>query len=166
VNARFSMQAGVGYLGQSGQPISYLARHPLTGLDGTYVFARGEAGRTGFIHSLNARLGASYRFDGGVTVSIGTEVFNLFNLQEATEVSQTFSAQQVAAVAPGAQGPKTLQEAACIAGGDTQCKSVLVRPDGQGGFTRVLPEELNADFKRPRAYQLPVSARFTLRVAF
>ncbi len=165
-NRHVSVSIGAGYLGQSGQPISYLAWHPVSGANGTYVFSRGEAGRTGFEHSINARLAATYRLDHETSVTFSAEAFNLFNFQEATVMNQTFSSAQVAALSPASLGGRPPQDAACIAGSAIPCQSILVRTQRDGSPTRVTERDLNATFKQAQFYQLPFALRFGLRVSF
>ncbi len=170
LNRRFSLSVGAGYVGESGRPINYLAGHPLAGPDETFVLPRGAGGRTPFVHTVNAKVTGTYRFDELRALSLSVDVFNLFNLQVPTAVDQTLSTKDILPLSPASvPAGKTAQEFACLAG-PSPCTSALVKAgEGDGtalGPRRVTGSDLNSTFKQPVAYQLPISVRLGVKLSF
>ncbi|MBE2249143.1 MAG: TonB-dependent receptor [Myxococcus sp.] len=163
VSPDVTVLAGVSYEGLSGTPISFLAWHPTAGDDETFVLPRGAAGRTPWTHHLNVRGGVAWRVSKEQTLQVTLDVFNLLNLQEATEVSQRLSTAQVlpATVPDG----KTASEAACLSGNSPVCQSVLQK-QVNGAAVPVTTADLNGNFKQPTAFQAPLSVKLGLRLSF
>ena len=163
VSSDVTVLAGLGYEGGSGRPISYLAQHPLAGLDATSVLPRGSGGRTPWLHTVNARAGVLWKLSASQSVQVTLDVFNLFNAQEAVEVSERFStAAIVPANLPAGTDP---QEAACLAGNNPTCLSVLQKRVGQG-LAPVTGADVNPNFKQPTLYQQPLSVRLGVKLSF
>lgn len=163
VSKDITLLAAVSYEGFSGTPINYLARHPLYGNDETFVLPRGSAGRTPWTHTVSLRGGATFRLNKEQSVQVSLDVFNLFNLQEATSVSERLSTREIfPATVPEGKDPA---EAACLSGNDPTCQTILRKQVG-GATVPVPSTDLNGNFKQPTAYQLPLSVRLGVRVSF
>lgn len=168
VTNAFSLGLGVTYEGSSGTPISYLGGHPLYGLDEAFILERGAAGRTPWVHSINLKGMAGYKFNKDTGVQFSVDVLNAFNFQAATSVDQTYTQASVLpyTVAAG-EDPQT----AICAGGATAgpgCVSkVTVVDDTTGEPAGTLTDDdLNKNFKQPASYQLPLQVRFGLKFTF
>ncbi|MDX2014678.1 MAG: TonB-dependent receptor [Myxococcaceae bacterium] len=163
VTSDVTVLAGLGYEGSSGRPISYLAQHPLVGLDATSVLPRGSGGRTPWLHTVHARAGVLWKLGSSQSMQVTLDVFNLFNVQEAVEVSERFSTAAVtpANLPPGADP----QEAACLSGNNPTCVTALQKQTGQG-LSPVSAADLNPNFKQPTLYQQPLSVRLGVKLSF
>ncbi|MBL8918268.1 MAG: TonB-dependent receptor [Myxococcaceae bacterium] len=163
LSSALSVRAGLGWETLSGTPLSYLAADRLLGADEAFVFARGSAGRTPWLHTVNLRGALVWQVTKEQAVQVSLDVFNLFNLQEATEVSQRLSSANVlpANVAAGSD-PAT---AACLAGNTPTCQTVL-RKLTSGGVAPVQQADLNGGFKQPLAFQQPLSVRLGVKLSF
>lgn len=158
-----SILAGLSYEGFSGTPINYLARHPLYGNDETFVLPRGSAGRTPWTHNVNVRGGLQWKVSKEQTVQVTLDLFNLLNLQEATEVSQRLSTVEILpASVPEGKDPA---EAACLSGNVPTCQTILQKKVG-GATVPVASTDLNGNFKQPTAYQQPFSVRLGVKLSF
>ncbi len=175
ITGAIGLLVGLTYEGRSGAPINYLGSHPLYGPDEAFVLARGSAGRLPWRHQFNAKAGVSYRISKDNEVQFTADVFNMFNFQAITAVDQSLTTSDVAPFQTTAADP---QQAACLAGNDLpQCK-VEVRDPDTGEFvgyqlpitspdgTPLNTSELNPNFKRPTAFQQPISVRFGIRFTF
>jgi hypothetical protein len=163
LSSSVSLLAGLSYEGFSGRPINYLARHPLYGNDETFVFPRGSGGRTPWTHTVSARAGLTVKVSKEQAVQVSLDVFNLFNLQEAVDVSERFSTIEILpANVPAGTDP---QRAACLAGNDPTCVSVLQKKVGPT-VSPVQSTDLNGNFKQPTLYQLPLSVRLGVKLTF
>ncbi|MGV3625193.1 MAG: TonB-dependent receptor [Archangium sp.] len=175
VTNNISLGLGVTYEGSSGTPISYLGGHPLYGADEAFILERGAAGRTPWVHSINLKGMAGYKFNKDTGVQFTVDVLNAFNFQAATTVDQSFTQQAVLPYTPAAgENP---QEAIC-AGGATagpgcvgkvtviDADTFAPREDGAGNPAPLTDADLNKNFKQPTAYQLPLQVRFGLRFTF
>jgi hypothetical protein len=163
VSSAVTLLAAFTYEGLSGTPISFLAWHPTAGDNETFVLPRGSAGRTPFTHSVNLRGGITWRLSKEQSIQFTLDVFNLFNLQEATSVSQELSNAQIvpANVADG-KDPST---AACLSGNSPTCQTILQKKGGTGTVP-VSTNDLNANFKQPTGFQAPLSVRLGVRLSF
>lgn len=170
ITQAFSLLAGLTYEGRSGAPINYFGSHPIYGPDEVFVLARGSAGRLPWRHTINAKVGARYRLNKDNVVEFTADVFNMFNFQAVTAVDQTLTSSDVL---PFQTNEKDPQAAACLAGNDLpQCAGgntaidTSTVDDTTGEFVKLTRDELNSNFKRPTAYQAPISVRFGLRFSF
>ncbi|MDP3500071.1 MAG: TonB-dependent receptor [Myxococcales bacterium] len=163
VSSDVTLLAGVTYEGLSGTPISFLAWHPTAGDDAAFVLPRGSGGRTPFIHTVSLRGGMTWKVSKEQSIQVTLDLFNLLNLQEATEVSQQLSnAQLVPANVADGKDPAT---AACLAGNSPTCQSILQKRVG-AATVPVSTNDLNANFKQPTAFQAPFSMRLGVRLFF
>lgn len=166
---------GLSYTGRSGAPINYFGSHPIYGTDEAFVLPRGSGGRMPWVHAVNGKVGVSYRLNQTNEIQFTADIFNMFNFQAVTAVDQTLTTSDVAPFQTTSNDPQT---EACLAGNDLpQCK-VEVRDPDTGEFigyqlpitgpdgTPLTTADLNPNFKRPTAWQQPISVRFGLRFTF
>jgi hypothetical protein len=137
---------GMSYVARSGSPLNYLGAHYLYGPSEAFILPRGAAGRLPWMHSIDARLGLGYRMAGGYVLSLGADVFNLFNFQAVAAADQNYT---FATVRP-------------IENGAASDLSTLTDPTG----TPIPVSARNPNFLRPIAYQPPRSIRFSARLSF
>jgi hypothetical protein len=154
VGGSLSFLVGLTYEGLSGRPLNYFASHGIYGPNEAFVLPRGSGGRTPWRHTINAKVGVSYRITKSNVVGFTTDVFNMFNFQAATSVDETFSTAEILPVV--VTGTKTGQESICIAGNNAQCYQT----------SPINPNLINPNFKRPNGYQTPISVRFGLTFSF
>jgi hypothetical protein len=149
---------GLSYIGRSGAPLNYLGAHYLYGPGEAFILPRGSAGRLDWVNSIDSHLGLSYRLARGYTLSVGADIFNLFNFQTATAVDQNYTFATVQPIQGGSPADLNTCNATNPAN-RTQCN--LKNFDGTpfSGAT-------NPNFRQPIAYQPPRSFRFTARVNF
>jgi len=146
LGGRTNLTLGMAYLGRSGSPLNYLGSHYLYGPGEAFILPRGAAGRLPWIHSIDARVGLGYRMAGGYVLSLGADVFNLFNFQAVTAEDQNYT---FATVKP-------------IENGSAADLANLTDPAGNP----IPASAKNPNFLRPTAYQPPRSVRFSARVSF
>ncbi len=170
ITSSFSLVAGLTYEGRSGAPINYLGSHPLYGADEVFVLPRGSGGRLPWRHAFNAKGGVRYKISKDNVVEFTADVFNMFNFQAVTAVDQTITTSDVLPFQTSSSDP---QAAACLAGNSQpQCTNnntaidTGTHDDVNGGFVKLTRDELNPNFKRPTAYQAPISVRFGIRFSF
>jgi hypothetical protein len=169
INNSFSVVAGLTYEGRSGAPINYLGSHPNYGADEVFVLPRGSGGRLPWRHTINAKVGVSYRISKDNTVQFTADVFNLFNFQAVAAVDQTITNSDVL---PFQTNDKDPQKAACLSGTtQAQCADgntpiLTWTADARGNAIPLTRAELNSNFKQPTAYQAPISVRFGIRFSF
>jgi outer membrane receptor protein involved in Fe transport len=169
ITSSFSLVAGLTYEGRSGAPINYLGGHPIYGADEAFVLPRGAGGRLPWRHAINAKGGVRYRISKDNVVEFTADVFNMFNFQAVTAVDNTITSSDVLPFQTNSKDP---QAAACLAGnsqpqctdGNTAIDTSVTNPDGS--FVKLTRDELNSNFKRPTAYQAPISVRFGIRFSF
>ncbi len=157
-NPTTGLTVGVSYIGRSGAPLNYLGSHYIYGPSEAFILPRGAAGRLSWIHDLDAHLALAYRFSQGYALSVGADIFNLFNFQTATAVDQNYTFATVKPLEGGSRSDLNTCSAADPTQ-RTQCR--LTNFDGTpfSGAT-------NPNFLRPIAYQPPRSFRFTARLSF
>lgn len=166
VTNSFSLGLGVTYEGSSGTPISYLGGHPIYGADEAFILERGAAGRTPWVHSINLKGMAGYRFNKDTGVTFTVDVLNAFNFQAATLVDQTYT--QASALPYTPASGENPQEAICAGGANAGpgCVGKATVLDDNGDPREITDEDLNKNFKQPTQYQLPLQVRFGLKFTF
>lgn len=153
LDARQAISLGLSYNGSSGTPINYLAAHPIYGPDEAYVLPRGVGGRTPWVHRFDSRVSYDVKLTETNTLSLGVDVFNLFNFQQTTSVDETYTS---ATILPLPNGT--------VAQLDKQVKEGSITDQDQGApFTA---DGINPNFKNASSYQTPRNVRFGLRVTF
>lgn len=176
----FSLVAGLTYEGRSGAPINYLGSHALYGPDEAFVLPRGAGGRLPWRHAFNAKAGVRYKISKDNVVEFTADVFNMFNFQAVTAVDQTITSAEALPFQTSAADP---QAAACLAGNNLpHCSTQSLDENGDprfdddgnpvydlpimSGSVPLTSADLNPNFKRPTAYQAPISVRFGVRFSF
>ncbi len=158
VDSHTSLSIGVSYIGRSGSPLNYLGAHYAYGPSEALILPRGSAGRLDWIHSIDSHLGLRYRLSSDYALSVGADIFNLFNFQTATAVDQNYTFATVRPLEGGT--PADLNT--CDASDPTQrTRCRLTNFDGTP-----FSGAKNPNFLKPIAYQLPRSFRFTARLSF
>ncbi len=163
ISETFSVRLGLAYEGRSGQPIDYLARHPLYGASEVYVLPRGSAGRLPWIHTLNASGAVVYKITKTNTVELNVDVFNFINAQATTLVSQQFSNLELQPVITTAADPR---RTICITGTGPCESSLRLRNPATGEIRPATADDLNPNFKQPTAFQQPLAVKFGVRLTF
>ncbi len=164
VSSSFDVVLGLSYQGHSGSPINYLAGHPVYGPDEAFVLPRGSGGELPWTHSLNGKLIVKYKLNRDQSVALTADVFNFLNLQGVTAVDQSLSAESMLPVTVPAG--KTPAQAICI-DGSANCTTSLQKVDAETG--KIVPAtsaDFNSNYKRPIAYQQPLSVRFGVKFTF
>ncbi|MBF5044575.1 TonB-dependent receptor [Aggregicoccus sp. 17bor-14] len=141
-----SFNLGATYRGRSGTPISYLGAHPIYGQQEAFLAERGTAGRTPWRNDIDGRLGLNYKLSENNLITVGVDVFNLFNFQTVTTVDQAYTTQAVTPCTGNPQGDEAVN----------QCFQ-------DQGFTDA---DKNPNFRNATAYQAPRSVRFGAKVTF
>ncbi|MBK7864141.1 MAG: TonB-dependent receptor [Archangiaceae bacterium] len=167
LTGNFSLTLGLAYNGKSGQPLSYLASHPLYGEDESFVLPRGAAGRGPWIHTIDAKLAAQLKINKDNAVQLSVDVFNLFNFAAASAQDQTFSTSDILPYIADPSSTKTPQQAACLSGNDPNCVPQLRVFNSDTNQAEAANSSLyNPNFKRATQYQPPLTVRFGIKVTF
>lgn len=146
---RMGVQVGVAFRTRSGSPQSYLGSHPRYGLDETFILPRGAAGRSPWVHNIDAHLGYELRFTRDSALTVALDVFNVFNFQAATRLDQTYTTEDVLPIPDGTEA-------------DLDNPNNIKRTDG-------VPFDASAknpNFGNPTKYQPPREFRIGAKVTF
>jgi hypothetical protein len=141
VTDAISFNLGATYRGRSGTPVSELGAHPLYGNGEAFLTQRGTAGRLPWRNDVDGRLGLNYKLSENNLVTLGVDVFNLFNFQTVTSVDQNYTFESVTP---------------CESGTALQCME-------DQGYTA---DDVNTNFNKPTGYQAARSIRFGAKVTF
>jgi hypothetical protein len=131
--------AGLGFRATSGGPTNYYGSHTLYGPDEVFILPRGSGDRLPWQYQADAQIGYSLALGHNRDLTITIDVYNLLNLQAATDVDNTYTRSDVLPSSGGLSAIKT--------------------SDG-GNFD---PNDKNPNFGRVTAYQNPRIFRFGLR---
>jgi hypothetical protein len=146
LGGRSALSVGLSYRGASGGPLNYLAAHPSYGTDEAFLLPRGSAGRLQWVHSIDTHVGYAFRFTQNQALSIGVDIFNLFNFQAVTRREETY----------------TFASPQPIEGGTKNDLGSLQNADG----SPFDPQNVNPGFLTPLAYQSPRVFRFSAKFTF
>ncbi len=171
LNGTFSVILGLAYTGHSGQPLSYLASHPIYGNGESYVLPRGAAGYTPWVHSIDGKLAGVVKINKQNSVQLSVDVFNMFNFAGVTGQDQNFSYNDVLPYVADPNNKTPIAEQACIAGNNQNCKSPIrqYKLDANGNPVGTQPftsASINPNFKQITSYQAPLTVRFGIKVTF
>ena len=156
ISRELSASLGLSYRGTSGIPISYLGAHPIYGPNESFILARGSAGRTPWVNTLDANAGVNYRLNKTHVLSLSVDVFNLFNFQQVTSVDEAYTFQGVLPITGGK-----------AAGGALTAEQVTVLDPATGlPAGKLSANDVNKNFKQPTAYQSPRQIRLGLKYTF
>ncbi|MDI1448789.1 TonB-dependent receptor [Polyangium sp. 6x1] len=156
--ANVTINLGLGYLGRSGTPLNVLGSHALYGDSEVFILPRGAGGRTPWVHSIDTNVTFGYRFSKDSTLTVGVDIFNLFNFQQATGFDQRYTLGDVLPVQDGTAA--NLHGKKGEAPTDTSKK--LLNSDG----TDFDPADINPNWQNPTSYQTPRQIRINARVTF
>src|SRR5262249_9936555 len=87
----FSVVVGASYVGSSGRPIDFLGANSFYGNGQVFIFPRGTNGRLGWVHTIDLNGAMTFRFTPSTALTLSVNVFNLFNFQQVTQVSQNYT---------------------------------------------------------------------------
>jgi hypothetical protein len=83
MNPRMTFNFGGNVRVDQGQPINYLAAHPLYGPGEAYVLPRGSGGRTPWTWQVNLRGGANYKLSKDYGLGVTVDLLNAFRARDA-----------------------------------------------------------------------------------
>lgn len=139
------LDVGVTYRGASGAPLNVLGAHPLYGNGQIFILPRGAAGRLPWTHSVDMRVGVGYPVGNGMLATVGLDVFNLFNFQEAIAADQSYTLDDVLPIIGGSLG---------------DLPNLRLRSSEDAAVL------LNPNYRRATAFQAPRSFRLSAKVSF
>jgi outer membrane receptor protein involved in Fe transport len=145
-----SISMGGSYTGRSGTPINVLGSHPIYSTGEVFILPRGAGGRTPWVHSIDTNVTAGIDLSKGSRLTVGVDVFNLFNFQQYTGVDQDYTLADVRPIPNGTT--------ADLPGG----KGKLLYTDG----SKFDDADKNPNFGKPNQYQTPRQIRLNARVTF
>lgn len=139
----------------SGAPSNLLGAHPVYADDEVFILPRGSGERLPWVVSTDLHAGFTFLpFGEGQSVEVTVDVFNMFNLQAATLIDETYTEGDV----------NPIQN--CTPGVADSCTAAdldkLQNTDGSA-FD---PVGKNANFGQPLEYQQPRTVRFGVRWSF
>jgi hypothetical protein len=146
-----SFNLGATYRGRSGTPVSALAAHPLYGLGEAFLTERGSEGRLPWRNDIDGRLGFNYKLSENNLVTVGVDVFNLFNFQTVTSVDQNFT---LNAATP------------CDQGTALECLTSQSPDPTDPTVPNYTEADTNTNYNKPTGYQAARSIRFGAKVTF
>lgn len=163
-----NINVGLTFRTRSGEPTSYYGAHPVYGADEAFILQRGAAERLPWVHNFDSHVGFAFKLSKESELSVGIDIFNLFNFQGVTGVDETYTSSSVLPIVDdkGATGttkdlPTFNADGSCVA----PCK-LRVIDDATGLLRDPVKEELNPNFGHPNAYQAPRTFRFSAKVSF
>ncbi len=159
---RLQANVGASVRALSGQPINYLGSHPLYGPSEAFILPRGYAGRTSPVTAVDLQGQLQYTIRAPYAVTFQVAIFNVLNSQTATRVDENYTFDDVLPIQNGACHNKNGAEGTDPIGGaiaDCPDLAYLRTTDGR-------PVTVNRNFGRATQYQLPLSVRFGLALAF
>ena len=144
-----SITTGLGYVGSSGTPIDFLGAASFYGPGEAYVFPRGSGGRLAWQHTVDINGALNFRVSPSTVLTLSVNIFNLFNFQEVTRVSQEYT------IWPHGVAP-------IPNGNPSTDRSKIVDENGKP----LNASDINPNFWRPAAYQPARQVRFQARLSF
>ncbi|WP_272459209.1 TonB-dependent receptor [Polyangium jinanense] len=156
--ANVTINVGLGYLGRSGTPLNVLGSHVQYGDSEVFILPRGAGGRTPWLHSIDTNVTFGYRFSKDSTLTVGVDVFNLFNFQQATGFDQRYTLADVLPVENGSEANLFGKKGEA----PTDTSKKLLYSDG----TEFDAKDVNPNWKNPTGYQTPRQIRINARVTF
>ncbi|HRI68717.1 MAG TPA: TonB-dependent receptor, partial [Polyangium sp.] len=155
-----TINLGLSYNGRSGTPLNVLGSHPIYGGGEVFILPRGTFDRTPWVHTIDTNVTVGYQFSKTNAVTLGLDIFNLFNFQQATGLDQTYTTADVlpckdcsAGNIPGKKGADPT---------NPDATHQLLNSDG----TPFDPANVNPNWQNPTAFQTPRQIRVNARVTF
>jgi outer membrane receptor protein involved in Fe transport len=140
-----AVDLGLTYQTRSGSPTSHIGAHQLFGPNQVYILPRGSGERTPWVHNIDAHVGYSITLSKASELTLGVDVFNVFNFQAAVAVDESYT---FADVLP--------------CSGEATVESCVKSTDG----SPFAPNNKNPNFGKPTRYQAPRAIRFGARATF
>ncbi len=153
------LNLGLSYNARSGTPLNVLGSHPIYGGGEVFILPRGVFGRTPWVHSIDTNITVGYQFSKTNNVTLGVDIFNLFNFQQTTGLDQTYTTADVLPCA-GCSADNIPNKDGVIKTSDPT--KVLRYPDG----STFDPADVNPNWQNPTSFQTPRQIRVNARVTF
>ena len=142
------LQIGLTYRTRSGAPLSVTGSHLTYGANEVFILPRGAGERMPWVHDIDSHLGVGFQIAKDSALTLGIDIFNLFNFQEVTRRDQTYTNQDVLPIANGTKE-------------DIQ-NGLLRNADG----TPFDQRDRNPNYDKPVEYQPPRTIRLGAKVTF
>jgi hypothetical protein len=115
------------------------------------------------VHSIDSNVTVGMRFSKDTAVTVGVDIFNLFNFQQVTSYDQNFTTADVLPIPNGSVDslPKA-GDPSPTAGQATNCPNPMRTSDG----LCFDPVNINPNYNNPSGYQQPRQIRINARVTF
>lgn len=154
-----TLNLGLSYNGRSGTPLNVLGSHPLYGASEVFILPRGVFGRTPWVHSIDTNITVGYQFSKTNAVTVGLDIFNLFNFQQTTGLDQTYTTADVLPVTNGSADNIPNKDGVIKT---PNAQKVLRYTDG----TDFDAADVNPNWQNPTSFQTPRQIRVNARVTF
>jgi hypothetical protein len=154
-----TLNLGVGYNTRSGTPLNVLGSHPIYGGGEVFILPRGVFGRTPWVHNIDTNITLGYKFSKANAVTLGVDIFNLFNFQQTTGLDQTYTTADVLPVKDASAGNIPNKKGEITAADATK---VLKYTDGSTFDAK----DVNPNWQNPTSFQTPRQIRINARVTF
>lgn len=155
VRGRHLFVPGLGFVGQSGVPITPLGRGPMAGENETFILPRGSEGRTPFVTQLDFHFSYRTKISKVLSAEAFCDIFNILNQKTTLAVDNVYT---VDTVLPADKGTTLSQIPLVDRGGKPKCTAGDTDPSCFASK--------NPNYRQPTAYQAPISGRLGLRVWF
>jgi outer membrane receptor protein involved in Fe transport len=155
-----TLNLGLSYNGRSGTPLNVLGSHPIYGGGEVFILPRGTFGRTPWVHTIDTNITLGYQFSKTNAVTVGLDIFNLFNFQQATGLDQTYTTSDVLPCKDCAAGNIPGKKGSAPTNPDSAHQ--LLNSDG----TPFDPGNVNPNWQNPTSFQTPRQIRLNARVTF
>jgi triacylglycerol esterase/lipase EstA (alpha/beta hydrolase family) len=144
----------------SGTPLNVLGSHAIYGGGEVFILPRGVFGRTPWRHTIDSNITVGYQFSKTNAVTLGVDIFNLFNFQQATGFDQTYTNSDVLPCKDCSAENIPNKEGNIVTADPTK----VLRYAADGSVFD--PGEINPNWQNPTAYQTPRQIRVNARVTF
>jgi len=149
ITKEFGIQVGLTYRTRSGEPLSVVGSHALYGAREVYIIPRGEGERLPWVHDVDTHLGFGFNLAKDSVLTVGVDIFNLFNFQAVTGREEQYTLQDVLPI------PEGTKES--IANGELRYAE-----DG----SQCNQTDRNPNYDKPTKYQPPRTIRLGAKVTF
>jgi outer membrane receptor protein involved in Fe transport len=158
LTSQHHLNAGLSYRGRSGAPTSYLGNHFVYGNGEVFLLPRGTGDRLPWVHSVDLHLGYAFFQTKSQSIAITADIFNLFNFQAVTRVSENYTLRSVDPITGAAADSPFLN-------GDRRTinPDLIHGSDSNAPFTNA---DKNRGFGAPQEYQDPITLRFGIKTTF
>lgn len=156
-----NINVGLTFRTRSGEPTGHLGAHTLYGPDEAFILPRGSGARLPWIHNFDSHVGFAFRLSKESELSVGIDMFNIFNFQGVTAIDDSFTFAPVRPIKDGTTDDLPVKDA----DGNWNCAPPQCKLQYDTGepFDGV---DVNPNFGNPSAYQAPRTFRFSAKVTF